>query len=481
MANYANSPSWVRTYINDDGTEYQIAYRTKTTWSVGAGGAPSSGSFVTNLQVDRVAIDAGITGGGTNATWTTGATRGIGASGAWERKYLDTTQTNLGFVLPDKGWSDLNNRKSNFGAQVNNNAAVSIAKYFITLGFGKGGGLGSQAGAMREISKSQGSGNQGNPTDAGEAGNRFAIKSLPEEDSARKKQRDKYQSSFTYFYPVALKRNYTQDKLSISVLKYKAREITNTYKIQSREKSHGGAARKILGTCILPAPGGIGDQHSCSWGPDNMDPASLAIANATFEALSKPGGVNEKASEMIDRVKKAGADIKSDPDISKALAAMFTKQATGMSGNILTRKTGNIQNPNMELLFNAPTLRPFAFTYRMSPRNREESIMVKRIIRMFKQSMMPSQSPSGLFLESPNTYKLKFLNGNRGEHDFLPKIKECALTSFNVNYTPDGNYATYEDSSMVAYEVQFGFQELEPIFNQDYGALDGNTDQSIGY
>ena len=83
----------------------------------------------------------------------------------------------------------------------------------------------------------------------------------------------------------------------------------NTYKIQSREKSHGGAARKILGTCILPAPGGIGDQHSCSWGPDNMDPASLAIANATFEALSKPGGVNEKASEMIDRVKKAGADI----------------------------------------------------------------------------------------------------------------------------------------------------------------------------
>ena len=141
MANSANSPSWVRTYTKDDGTEYQIAYRTKTTWKTGAGGAPSSGSFVTNLQVDRVAIDAGITGGGVNATWTTGATRGIGASGAWIRKHLDETQTNLGFVLPDKGWADLNNRKSNFGAHVNNNAAVSIAKYFITLGYGKGGKL----------------------------------------------------------------------------------------------------------------------------------------------------------------------------------------------------------------------------------------------------------------------------------------------------------------------------------------------------
>ncbi len=475
MANSANSPSWVRTYTKDDGTEYQIAYRTKTTWKTGAGGAASSGSFVTNLQVDRVAIDAGITGGGVNATWTTGATRGIGAGGAWIRKHLDETQTNLGFVLPDKGWADLNNRKSNFGAQVNNNAAVSVAKYFITLGYGKGGGLGSQAGAMREISKSQGSGNQGNPTDAGEAGNRFAIKSLPDEDGIKKKPRDKYESSHTYYYPAALKRNYTQDKLQISVLKWKNKEIKNTFKTGDR-----GRNRKILGSVYLPVPGGVADSNTVSWGPDNMDPASLAIANATFESLNADGGFKGKGEALIERAKKAGADIMSTPGMKDALAATFTKAATG-SDTIMTRKQGKIQNPNMELLFNAPALRPFSFTYRLSPRNREESIMVKKIIRMFKQSMMPSTSRDNLFLLSPNTYKLKWLNGNRGEHKFLPKIKECALTSFNVNYTPDGNYATYEDSSMVAYEVQFSFQELEPVFNQDYSKLDSNTDEFIGY
>ena len=477
MANSANSPSWVRTYTKDDGTEYQIAYRTKTTWKIGAGGAPSSGSFVTNLQVDRVAIDAGITGGGVNATWTTGATRGIGASGAWTRKHLDETQTNLGFVLPDKGWADLNNRKSNFGAQVNNNAAVSVAKYFITLGYGKGGGLGSQAGAMREISKSQGSGNQGNPTDAGEAGNRFAIKSLPDEDGIKKKPRDKYESSHTYYYPAALKRNYRQDKLQISVLKYKPRKIENTFNVKSRADS---GSRQILGSVFLPVPGGVADANTVSWGPDNMDPASLAVANATYNALSETGGIGKKGERLMKEAKDAAANLANTPGLDQALAATFTQQATG-TGNILTRKTGKIQNPNMELLFNAPSLRPFSFTYRLSPRNREESVMVKKIIRMFKQSMMPSQSPSGLFLESPNTYKLKWLNGRSGEHKFLPKIKECALTGFNVNYTPDGNYATYEDSSMVAYEVQFSFQELEPVFNQDYAKLDGNTDESIGY
>ena len=477
MANSANSPSWVRTYTKDDGTEYQIAYRTKTTWKIGAGGAPSSGSFVTNLQVDRIAIDAGITGGGVNATWTTGATRGIGASGAWTRKHLDETQTNLGFVLPDKGWADLNNRKSNFGAQVNNNAAVSIAKYFITLGYGKSGGLGSQAGAMREISKSQGSGNQGNPTDSGEAGNRFAIKSLPDEDGIKSKQREKYQSAFTYYYPVALKRNYTQDKLSISVLKWAKKGMAKGSKLVMGNREN--MKKRILGTVMLPVPGGVADANVVSWGPDNMDPASLAMANAVFDGLSKKGGaggkLEETGTQLADALKEAGGSA----EASEGLAGILTKQVTGV-GNILTRKKGKIANPNIELLFNAPQLRPFSFTYRLSPRSREESVMVKRIIRMFKQSMMPSQSKSGLFLESPNTYKLTFHHGQK-EHNYLPKIKECALTSFNVNYTPDGNYATYEDSSMVAYEVQFSFQELEPVFNQDYARLDSNTDVSIGY
>ena len=76
MATTANSPSWVRTYTNDDATKYQIAYRSNNTWREDAKGRPVPGSFTTNLQVDRIAIDGNVTGGGVNATWTTAATRG---------------------------------------------------------------------------------------------------------------------------------------------------------------------------------------------------------------------------------------------------------------------------------------------------------------------------------------------------------------------------------------------------------------------
>ena len=114
--------------------------------------------------MDRTAIDAGVTGGGVNATWTTAATRGPGANGIWDRKYIDD-DADLGFALPDASWSDLNDRSSDFNSQVNNISSNAIAKYFIKLGYGKGSGLSTQAGAMREIANSQGSNSQGNPSD----------------------------------------------------------------------------------------------------------------------------------------------------------------------------------------------------------------------------------------------------------------------------------------------------------------------------
>ena len=37
--------------------------------------------------------------------------------------------------------------------------------------------------------------------------------------------------------------------------------------------------------------------------------------------------------------------------------------------NLITRTTGAILNPNLDLLFQAPTLRPFNFNFSLSPRD----------------------------------------------------------------------------------------------------------------
>ena len=57
---------------------------------------------------------------------------------------------------------------------------------------------------------------------------------------------------------------------------------------------------------------------------------------------------------------------------------------------------------------------------------------------------------------------------------FLNKIKECALTNCGIDYTPDGNYATFEDGVMTAYNMTLAFNELDPIYSDDYEDLPNN-------
>jgi len=92
-----------------------------------------------------------------------------------------------------------------------------------------------------------------------------------------------------------------------------------------------------------------------------------------------------------------------------------------------------ILNPNLELLFQGPSLRPFSFQFKLSPRSRSEAKEIVKIIRFFKQGMAPIRENSRLFLRTPNTFKIKYVQlGRDSESPFMNKFKECALLSCNV-------------------------------------------------
>ena len=472
----ASSPTIYRTTTQDDGTKKRTAYRVNVDYSTDTNGTPTG--FETQLQNDLTAIDGGITGGGINATWTTGAK--LSKGNIWERQYRDSADTTQGWVTPDEGWLELNDRKSNFQSQVNDAAATALAKRFNGAGYGRTFGMDTKAGAAAKLSEYLGTNKLGFSAEANIGSGSGGMRQTSMEEALEGKKGTRNSYSKHLYYPVALRNHRGQDRLKISVLKYSPRKQgkdSAAYKLGPRQSF----TQRVIGSCVLPVPGGVGDQNSVSWGENTMNPVELAIAGATFDALTSATPGQTLAKNLGDTAKAAmtGSDAKG---VKMGLAAVFTKAATGMNSKIMTRRTGAIVNPNMELLFDKPTLRPFAFNFKMSPRSREESYMVKRIIRMFKQSMAAQRTESNLFLKSPNTYKLQWLSehGN-SEHEFLPRVKECALQGFNVNYTPDGNYATYEDTSMVSYDVQFSFTELEPLYNDDDATIDGNNDNSIGY
>ena len=54
------------------------------------------------------------------------------------------------------------------------------------------------------------------------------------------------------------------------------------------------------------------------------------------------------------------------------------------------------------------------------------------------------------------------------------------MTSFQTDYTPNGNYSTFSDGTMTQYKIQMSFTELDPIFNDDYDALDDSEEFNMG-
>jgi hypothetical protein len=66
-----------------------------------------------------------------------------------------------------------------------------------------------------------------------------------------------------------------------------------------------------------------------------------------------------------------------------------------------------------------------------------------------------------------------------GDHPYLNKFKPCALSNFQVNYTPDGSYATFEETgSLTAYEITMDFSEIIPIYDTD---IPTSKTESMGY
>ena len=269
-------------------------------------------------------------------------------------------------------------------------------------------------------------------------------------------------------YPVDMAKN--QDVIKFSLIKYKVKDITtegprlgsgDRVRVGPNAKVGSGGKREIIATVILPVPGQIQDTNKADWSDDSANAGQLAVAGLGGETAAG-GDVGKILTTMSEQV------IGNSEQIKAALTSTLVGNATGT--NLLGRAGGLIINPNLELLFSKPTLREFSLNFRLSARSSAEGQEIIKIIRFFKQGMAPIREASNLFLKAPNTFQVHYLlrGDTSGEHPFIGRMKECALTSVSTNYTPENNYATYEDGLMVSYQISLTLKELEPVYNDNY-------------
>lgn len=293
----------------------------------------------------------------------------------------------------------------------------------------------------------------------------------------------------------------TTDYLKIEILKYQVLGITEQKKVlgdgvKSSKGSYKG--KTAIGTIILPIPQNISSTNSTGWGEDSLNTIAAYGLGAAGDILKSENPFRG----VIDAAIQAGGDLEGLAKSGQAQNvsnSFFASKVVNLLGantsfsGVLARSTGQILNPNTELLFKGIKLRSFNFSFNLAPRNGTEALEIKKIIIELKRNMAPastiakgsSAGNAGLFLKTPNVFRLKYMTGN-SEHKFLNKFVIAALTNVQVNYTGSGTYMTYNDDAKtpVHMVMQLSFQELSPIYAEDYDDFGNEKEgynQGVGF
>ena len=282
-----------------------------------------------------------------------------------------------------------------------------------------------------------------------------------------------------YYYPYDIKSN-KQDRIIFKMSESTGQVIDPTAEYGDDAivgtRTSKRKAKTIEGSVTLPITSGIKDSNMVDWGKATMDPLQAFKSATAMKAIAAAGEGGDMVKNVTDSLGDSinqARDTLKDKTVANAVGLMIAGKAA-QTQNLLSRASGAVANPNLELLFNGPGLRAFDFTFQMSPRDANEAAEVRSIINFFKQGMSVKTTSTNVFLKAPNYFEIDYVTFNNAgqmmKHPSISIIKTCALLTCSVDYTPNNSYMTYSDESrsMVSYMMNLQFGELDPIYESDY-------------
>ena len=233
----------------------------------------------------------------------------------------------------------------------------------------------------------------------------------------------------------------------------------------------------------LPMPRNITDTTGVQYGESSLNPieaAGLAGGSALIQ-----GNINALKEAFKTTIEKGGEAL-NDGQNQQAIAAALSGTAIGaLGGNVnanqvIARASGQILNPNLELLFQGVGLRVFPFQFQFFPRNSQEGETVINILRTLKKEMAPSRTSkegnnTGVFIRTPSIFQLTYMKGGK-KHPYLNSFLPTVLSDMKVNYTASGAHSTFYDGIPTHIRLDLQFKELNPLFKEDYDGVGG-----VGY
>jgi len=173
-----------------------------------------------------------------------------------------------------------------------------------------------------------------------------------------------------------------------------------------------------------------------------------ALADSMVEGYKKSGITGLLASLNSKEGRAAGAPL-----------AELVEGVVGVPSGILTSALGVAVNPQVDVIYQSPSLRTFNFEFLFAPRNQKEAADVAKIIHLFKFHSAPELLNAGFgrYFIPPSEFDIEFSVNTMG------KISTCVLQEVSIDYAPSGATFYWKDDQPVNTRMVLQFKELEFI------------------
>ena len=234
-------------------------------------------------------------------------------------------------------------------------------------------------------------------------------------------------------------------------------------------KSGGGAGRSILAekpTKRMPAsislymPPSVTVQYTVKY-VDQEIGTLAGMGAAAIAAFQNESGDNTAKLKAAAGAMKGGAK----EGVTNFINTTLDTLAPGARA-LQQIDSGKVITPRMEMMFEGVGRRNFSFTFAFIPKSAEEAISIEKIIKTFKENMMPEYvGDSRREMKIPNTFDITYMHQNT-ENKYMNKISSCFLRNMNVTYGGD-RFTAYSptDGSPPPQKstIQLDFVEIETL------------------
>jgi hypothetical protein len=182
-------------------------------------------------------------------------------------------------------------------------------------------------------------------------------------------------------------------------------------------------------------------------------------------------------------------------------------EALGNLNNTAKMASASINNNSMGMAYEGGTLRGHTFSWRLSAKNKEETVEIQRVIMILKGMSLPANNWNGAEdfdqfiatadglanlgagddamtsaaasakaggasvlaggrLTIPPTVSVRFLDGG-DTNPHLFKVKDSFITNVEVNYTSQGTWNPHKDGAPMEVQISITMKEVRQITRQD--------------